>query len=141
MGARSKARKRAVDVLFEADQRGSSPLEVLERGSAGGSGPTNPYTGELVRGVDGHRAMIDGLLAQYSVDWPVERMPAVDRAVLRMALYELLWSTEVPAEVAIDEAVKLAKDLSTDESPGFVNGLLGRLLELKPDLDLSQAAQ
>jgi len=139
MGARSKARKRAVDVLFEADQRGVSALTVLDNRSVRGEGPLNPYTGELVEGVVSHQEVIDRLLAEHSVDWPVERMPAVDRAVLRMALFELLWSTQVPAEVAIDEAVQLAKDLSTDESPGFVNGLLGRLLELKPGLDLAPA--
>jgi N utilization substance protein B len=137
MGARSKARKRAVDVLFEADQRETSPLAVLDSRTARAEGPTNPYTGELVAGVVAHSEVIDRVLAEYSVDWPVERMPAVDRAVLRLALFELLWSTDVPAEVAIDEAVQLAKDLSTDESPGFVNGLLGRVLERKPSLDLS----
>lgn len=132
MGARSKARKRAVDVLFESDQRRRPALEVLAERQSRGDGGANVYTAEIVQGVVAHQDQIDGWLTEHSVDWPLERMPAVDRAVLRIGVFEVLWSDEVPDAVAIDEAVKLAKDLSTDDSPGFVNGLLGRLVEERP---------
>ena len=132
MGARSKARKRALDVLFEADQRDSPPLDVLATRLADSDGPTNPYVTSLVTGVVEHQDEIDELLTTYSVDWPLDRMPAVDRAVLRLAVFELLWSDGVPAAVAIDEAVELVKELSTDESPAFVNGLLGRIHAVRP---------
>ncbi|MDH5278759.1 MAG: transcription antitermination factor NusB [Actinomycetota bacterium] len=134
MAARSKARKRAVDVLFEADQRMVDPSQVLsERGSRGDDLP-NPYSAVLVRGYLEHRQRIDELLETYAVGWPLDRMPAVDRAVLRLAVFELLWVDDVPDAVVVDEAVELVKRLSTDDSPGFVNGLLGQLAQLKPSL-------
>ncbi len=136
MSARSKARKRALDVLFEADARGLPAVEVLEathqRRHDEGQAAMNAYVGELVRGVVAHQEEIDELLGSYSTGWPLERMPAVDRAILRLGAYEVLWGADVPEAVAISEAVTLATDLSTDDSPGFVNGLLARLLELKP---------
>ena len=132
MGARSKARKRAVDVLYEAEQREVTPLQVLLDRAERGDGPSNPYTAELVEGVVTAQTHIDELLSTYSVDWPLNRMPAVDRAVLRLGVYELLYCDDVPDAVVIDEAVGLVKELSTDESPGFVNGLLARILEVRP---------
>ncbi len=96
--------------------------------------PVSEYTMTLVEGYAGNAARIDELLSTYAVDWTLDRMPDVDRGILRLGLYELLWVDEVPDAVAIDEAVQLAKEFSTDESPGFVNGLLGRLKELKPTL-------
>ncbi len=134
MGARSKARKRAVDVLFEADQRQVPPLQVLTERTSRASGPTNPYTAELVEGVVASQERIDELISTYAVDWPLDRMPAVDRAVLRLGVFELLYCDDVPDAVVVDEAVEIVKELSTDESPGFVNGLLGRILEVKPTL-------
>jgi N utilization substance protein B len=135
--ARSKARKRALDLLFEAELRDEPVLELLEQRSAGRDGPPVPeYAAELVRGVQAHRERIDELLATYAEGWTLDRMPAVDRNVLRLGAYELLWAGDVPDGVAISEAVELAKDLSTDSSPAFVNGLLARLLELKPTLAL-----
>ena len=134
MPARSKARKRALDILFEAEMRGESPLSILEARSIGTGPPVSEYAAELVRGVQAHRDEIDALLAENSRGWTLDRMPAVDRNILRIGGYELLWGTEVPEAVAISEAVLLAGDLSTDASPAFVNGLLARLLELKPDL-------
>jgi len=133
MAARSKARKRALDVLFEADQRGLDPLQLLAE-RAGGDPPVPEYAATLVRGVAARRERIDELLSTYAHGWSLERMPAVDRCVLRLAAWELLYNDEVPDAVAIDEAVELARSLSTDESPGFVNGLLARLLEIKPTL-------
>ncbi|TAK69563.1 MAG: transcription antitermination factor NusB [Actinomycetota bacterium] len=133
MSARGKARKRALDVLFEADLRGSDPLVVLADRSTGPT-PLNPYVAELVQGVTSHRDRIDELLSTYAVGWTLDRMPAVDRNALRIGVYELLWCDDVPDAVAISEAVTLVRELSTDESPAFVNGLLARLLGLKPRL-------
>lgn len=142
MSARSKARKRALDVLFEADARGVPALDVLgqtqERRHEEGHAAMNPYVDVLVRGVAAHQDQIDELLSSYSMGWAVDRMPAVDRSILRLGAYEMLWGTDAPEAVAISEAVALAAELSTDESPAFVNGLLGRLLELKPRLALDQ---
>lgn len=134
MSARGKARKRALDLLFEADQRGLDPVQLTVERGADPERPMNEYTLELVRGVADRRVRIDELLATYAHGWTVERMPAVDRAVLRIATWELLYNDEVPDPVAIDEAVQLARMLSTDDSPAFVNGLLARLLEIKPTL-------
>ena len=135
MPARSKARKRALDVLFEAELRGSPVLELLAERITMGSPPVAPYAADLVRGVTEHKARIDELISQYAEGWTMDRMPAVDRNVLRIGVYELLWADDVPDGVAISEAVLLARDLSTDGSPGFVNGLLARLLELRPELE------
>jgi transcription antitermination protein NusB len=134
MTARGKARKRALDVLFEADQRGLNPREVLRVKQTAPDAAFNPYTVVIVEGVCDNRARIDELLGTYAVGWSLDRMPAVDRAILRVGVFELLWSDEVPDAVAVDEAVELARSLSTDDSPGFVNGLLGRIIELKPML-------
>ena len=134
MSARSKARKRALDVLFEAEQRSVDVGEVLAGRLASADPPVNDYTVDLVEGVVAHGERIDELLTTYSKDWSLDRMPAVDRAVLRLATFELLWRPDVPDAVVIDEAVALARSLSTDESPAFVNGLLARLLDLKPML-------
>jgi N utilization substance protein B len=128
MAARSKARKRAVDLMYEADLRGADPVSTLAERIALADPPINDYTIELVEGVTEHRDAIDQLLSDYSEGWTLDRMPGVDRAVLRIGLYELLWSPDIPDAVAIDEAVELAKALSTDESPKFVNGILGRVL-------------
>jgi N utilization substance protein B len=139
VAARSKARKRAFQILFESDQRGSAVTAVLadwirhartdER-----QPPVGEYTMQLVEGYAEHADRIDELIATYSVGWTLDRMPAVDRNLLRLGAYELIWEDAVPDAVVIDEAVQLAKEFSTDESPTFVNGLLGRLKELKPTL-------
>ena len=136
MPARSKARKRALDILFEAEARGEPVLGLLAERTAAADPPVSEYAADLVRGVHEHAAQIDDLLTKNSDSWPLERMPAVDRNVLRIGTYELLWRDQVPDAVAISEAVALAGDLSTDDSPAFVNGLLGRLLQLKPTLAL-----
>jgi N utilization substance protein B len=134
VSARSKARKRAVDLLYEADLRGCDPLATLAERIALGEPPVHDYTGDLVRGVAAHHERIDELLAGYAEGWTIERMPGVDRAVLRIGVFELLWRADVPDAVAIDEAVELAKTLSTDESPRFVNGVLARILRDRPAL-------
>jgi N utilization substance protein B len=134
MGARSKARKRALDVLYEADVRGVDPVATLAIRVARADPPIPAYAVELVEGVAAHRPRIDELLSTYAVGWTLDRMPVVDRNVLRLGVYELLWRDDVPDAVVMSEAVELARSLSTDESPKFVNGLLARLLELKPSL-------
>jgi transcription antitermination protein NusB len=136
MAARTKARKRALDILFEAEVRNEPVLDLLAERATAADPPVPDYAAELVRGVQAHRDQIDGLLAAHAQGWTLDRMPAVDRNVLRIGAYELLWSADVPEAVAISEAVGLAGELSTDDSPAFVNGLLGRLLELKPTLTL-----
>jgi N utilization substance protein B len=128
VAARSKARKRALDVLFEADVRGTDPLTTLADWVGRADPPVQAYAQGLVEGVVAHRDRIDELVETYAEDWSLDRMPPVDRAVLRLALYELLWCESIPDAVAIDEAIELAKSLSTDASPGFVNGLLSRVL-------------
>jgi transcription antitermination protein NusB len=136
VGARSKARKRALDVLYEAEQRRTDPLVTLQDRLEQNDPPVPDYAAELVRGVVANQARIDELLTTYAQDWTLDRFPAVDLAVLRIGAYELLWCPGVPDEVAVSEAVELASSLSTDESPAFVNGLLGRLLQLKPALGI-----
>jgi N utilization substance protein B len=133
VSARGKARKRALDVLYEADLRSVPPLDVLVA-REGDEGLPNPYTRELVEGVVAHRGRIDEVLATYAQGWSVERMPAVDRNILRLGVYELLWADDVPDAVAISEAVALASTLSTEESGSFVNGLLGRIAEVAATL-------
>jgi N utilization substance protein B len=134
MSARSKARKRALDVLFEAELRGLPVLELLAERITLGDPPVPDYAADLVRGVAVHTAQIDELISAHAEDWTLDRMPAVDRNVLRIGVYELLWAPDVPDGVVISEAVLLASDLSTDASPSFVNGLLARIAELKPSL-------
>ena len=134
MGARSKARKRALDVLYEAGQRDADPMATLRDRLALGDPPVPEYAATLVEGVVQHRERIDELLSTYAEQWTLDRMPPVDLAALRIGAYELLWCDDVPDAVAVSEAVALVADLSTDESAGFVNGLLARLLSLKPSL-------
>jgi transcription antitermination protein NusB len=134
MAARSKARKRALDVLFEAEVRGAPVLDLLAERITLGDPPVSEYAADLVRGVTANRERIDSLIAEHAEGWTLDRMPAVDRNVLRIGVYELLSSDEVPDAVAMSEAVALAQDLSTDASPAFVNGILARLADLKPPL-------
>lgn len=148
MKGRRAARRMAVDALYEAEIRGRLPLETfdLQRSSGGvvaahEEDPSSakvrteqneesvPYARSLVEGVQKHQADIDELLIRYADRWAIDRMPMIDRAILRIALYELLWHEGIPVAVAIDEAVELAKDLSTDDSSRFVNGLLGRIVD------------
>ena len=127
VSARSKARKRALDVLFEADQRGADIHTVLEERlrESGRQTPLPEYAIQIVRGVAEHRYQLDAQIASASPEWPLHRMPAVDRALLRIGLWEIVHSADVPGPVAIDEAKALAADLSTDDSARFVGGVLG----------------
>jgi transcription antitermination protein NusB len=135
MGARSKARKRAVDVLYAAALRDADPVKLLaERVSVAEQPVPNDYATALVEGVAEHRERIDELLTEHAEGWTLDRMPFVDLAILRLGVYELLWASDVPDPVAIDEAVQLARSLSTDDSPRFVNGVLGRLATIADQL-------
>jgi transcription antitermination protein NusB len=128
VAARSKARKRALDVLFEADLRGTDPAATLSAWTERADPPVQDYARVLVEGVVVNRERIDSLLTAYAEAWSLERMPLVDRTVLRLAAFEILFCPDIPDAVAIDEAVELAKSLSTNESPAFVNGVLAKLL-------------
>lgn len=134
MAARSKARKRALDVLFESEVRRLPLGATLDERVAAGEPPVNEYTITLVRGVAEHQARIDELISSYAQGWSLERMPAVDRNVLRIGVLEILYVDDVPDAVAVSEAMKLVRELSTDESPPFVNGVLGSILRDKSAL-------
>ncbi|PRH77758.1 transcription antitermination factor NusB [Streptomyces solincola] len=139
MAARNTARKRAFQILFEADQRGATAQTVLadwirHARSDDRQPPVSEYTMELVEGYAEHADRIDELISTYAVGWTLDRMPVVDRNILRLGAYELVWVDGTPDAVVIDEAVQLAKEFSTDESPAFVNGLLARFKDLKPSL-------
>lgn len=134
MAARSKARKRALDILFEGEARGVSPSDVLTERLTAGDPPVHEYTVTLVRGVVENSARIDDLLSTYAQGWSLARMPAVDRNVLRLGVYEILYVGDVPDAVAVSEALGLVRQLSTDESPSFVNGVLGNIVRNKASL-------
>ena len=140
MSARSKARKQSLDILFEADIRGTLPLDILASRDVTEDGPDarpiREYTREIITGVAEHRRKIDELIATYAQGWDMDRLPAVDRNIMRLALYEILWSPGLDDAIAIDEALSLAKELSTDESAGYIHGVLGRIASLQDGLAL-----
>ena len=124
-GSRREARERALGLCYELEIRGVSAGDLIE----GLAVAPDPYAALLVRGVEDHHADVDALLRKFSEHWALERMPAVDRAVLRLGAYELGWEPEMPTAVVISEAVELAKQYSTKDSGRFVNGLLSRIAE------------
>ena len=126
---RRGARKIALDVLYEHDVSGASASEILGRYDPE---PAHEFAGVLVRGVVAHRAELDQLIASYAEDWTIERMPVIDRNLLRLGTFELLYLDDVPAAVTINEAVELAKTFSTEDSGRFVNGILGRIASCRP---------
>lgn len=138
MSARSKARKAALDLLYEADIRGTSAVDTLNLRDVVEEGPDarpiREYTRELVNGVGDNFRKIDELITTYAQGWDMDRLPAVDRNILRLGIYEILWSETTPDGVAIDEALTLAKELSTDESAGYIHGVLGRISSIKESL-------
>ena len=140
MSARSKARKAALDLLYEADIRGSNAVETLNLRDIVEEGPDarpiREYTRELVIGVGDNFRKIDELITTYAQGWDMDRLPAVDRNILRIGIYEILWSQTTPDGVAIDEALTLAKELSTDESAGYIHGVLGRISSIKESLSI-----
>ena len=140
MSARSKARKQALDLLYESDIRGSEALQLLESRDIADDGPDarpiREYTRELISGVADNRRKIDELIITYAQGWDMDRLPAVDRNILRLGIFEILWTTTVPVSVAIDEALNLAKELSSDESSKYIHGVLGRIASLKDSISI-----
>ena len=140
MSARSKARKQALDILFESDIRGSVALDILVSRDVIEEGPDarpiREYTREIINGVSEHRRKIDELIATYAQGWDMDRLPAVDRSILRIGIYEIIWANTLPDAVAIDEALTLAKELSTDESAGYIHGVLGKIASIKESISL-----
>ena len=140
MSARSKARKQALDLLFEADIRGTNALETLNLRDIVEEGPDarpiREYTRSLVTGVSENTRKIDELITTYAQGWDMDRLPAVDRNILRLGIFEILWSTEVPISVAIDESIALAKELSSDESSKYIHGVLGRIASIKDTISI-----
>lgn len=137
MPARSKARKRALDVLFEAELRDTDPALVFAELVARSQHELNPLTEQIVTGVITRRERIDELISTYSLGWSLERMPGVDRNLLRIGTWELLWG-EVPDGVVLAEATRMASELSTEDSGPFVNGLLARIVEVRDHLVLDE---
>ena len=140
MSARSKARKQALDLLYEADIRGGSALEILQTRDVAEEGPDarpiREFTKELITGVSENSRKIDELITTYAQGWDMDRLPAVDRNILRLGIYEIIWSTELADGIAIDEALTLAKELSTDESAGYIHGVLGKISSIKESIPL-----
>ena len=140
MSARSKARKQALDILFESDIRGSVALDILVSRDVIEEGPDarpiREYAREIINGVSEHRRKIDELIATYAQGWDMDRLPAVDRSILRIGIYEIVWANTLPDAVAIDEALTLAKELSTDESAGYIHGVLGKVASIKESISL-----
>ncbi|CAB4690739.1 MAG: transcription antitermination factor NusB [Actinobacteria bacterium] len=135
MSARRKARKRALDFLYEADIRGASALDLLASRPAEELSQGD-YVGQLLHGVEEHRLKIDELITTYAQGWDMDRMPAIDRNILRIALLEILWLEGLDDQIAISEAVEIATELSTDDSAKYINGVLGRIVILKPSFAL-----
>ncbi|CAB4560172.1 MAG: transcription antitermination factor NusB [Actinobacteria bacterium] len=140
MSARSKARKQALDLLYESDIRGSDALQILESRDVPDEGPDarpiREFTRELIMGTVENRRKIDELIMTYAQGWDMDRLPAVDRNILRLGIFEILWSTNVPVSVAIDEALNLARELSSDESSKYIHGVLGRIASLKDSISI-----
>jgi len=140
VSARSKARKQALDLLYERDIRGTDLLQTLQSRVVVEEGPDarpiRDYTKELVNGVAENRRKIDELITTYAQGWDMDRLPAVDRNILRLGIFEILWSTAVPISVAIDESLALAKELSSDESSKYIHGVLGRIASIKDTISI-----
>ncbi|MFM9151231.1 MAG: transcription antitermination factor NusB [Candidatus Planktophila sp.] len=140
MSARSKARKQTLDLLYEADIRSLDLLEILATRDIDEKGPdarpVREYTKSLIEGINSHKRKIDELIATYAQGWDMDRLPAVDRNILRLGIFELLWMAELDDSVVIDEALTLAKDLSTEDSAGYIHGILGRIASIKSSLAL-----
>ena len=140
MSARSKARKQALDLLYESDIRGTDLLQTLQSRDVVEEGPDarpiRDYTKELVSGVAENRRKIDELITTYAQGWDMDRLAAVDRNILRLGIYEIIWANTLPDAVAIDEALTLAKELSTDESAGYIHGVLGKIASIKESISL-----
>jgi N utilization substance protein B len=140
VSARSKARKQSLDLLYEADIRKVDLLQLMTERDLLDEGPDarpiREFTRELISGVSEHKRKIDELITTYAQGWDMDRLPAVDRNILRLAIFEIVWSSELPDAVAIDEALTLAKEISTEESAGYIHGVLGRIASIKESIAL-----
>ena len=140
MSARSKARKQALDILYESDIRGATPESILETRAVPEEGPDarplREFTRELILGVVSNKRKIDELITTYAQGWDMDRLPAVDRNILRLGIYEIVWTPELAEGIAIDEALNLAKELSTEESAGYIHGVLGKISQIKESIAL-----
>jgi N utilization substance protein B len=140
MSSRSKARKQTLDLLYEADIRGASAADLLALRDVVEDGPDSrpirEYTKLLVDGVVVNKRKIDELITTYAQGWDMDRLPAVDRNILRLGIYEIVWSADLDDGIAIDEALKMAKDLSTDESAAYIHGVLGKISMIKESIAL-----
>ena len=140
MSARSKARKQSLDLLYEADIRGASASDLMVARDIDEEGPDarpiRDFTKVLVEGVVTNKRKIDELITTYAQGWDMDRLPAVDRNILRLGIYEIVWSADLDDGIAIDEALKLAKELSTDESSGYIHGVLGKISMIKESIAL-----
>ena len=140
MSARSKARKQTLDLLYEADIRGASAADLLSTRDIVEEGPDarpiREFTRELIAGITTNKRKIDELITTYAQGWDMDRLPAVDRNILRLGIFEILWSTAVPISVAIDESLALAKELSSDESSKYIHGVLGRIASMKDTISI-----
>ena len=138
MSARSKARKQTLDLLYEADIRGASAADLLLQRDVVEEGPDarpiREFTKTLIAGVTENKRKIDELIATYAQGWDMDRLPAVDRNILRLGIYEIVWSSDLDDGIAIDQALTLAKELSTDESAGYIHGVLGRISSIKESI-------
>jgi len=138
VSARSKARKQSLDLLYEGDIRGQSPADLLALRDIVEEGPDaraiREYTKELIAGISENRRKIDELISTYAQGWDMDRLPAVDRNILRLGIFEILWCKDLADAVAIDEALNLAKELSTDDSATYIHGVLGRIASIKDSL-------
>jgi N utilization substance protein B len=138
VSARSKARKQSLDLLYEADIRGASAMDLLTLRDVVEDGPDarpiREFTKQLVSGVSDNKRKIDELITTYAQGWDMDRLPAVDRNILRLGIYEIVWSADLDDGIAIDEALTLAKELSTDESAGYIHGVLGRISSIKESI-------
>jgi N utilization substance protein B len=144
VSARSKARKQSLDLLYEGDIRSQAPADLLAQRDVIEDGPDarpiREYTRDLILGIADNRRKIDELISTYAQGWDMDRLPAVDRNILRLGIYEILWCKDLDDAIAIDEALNLAKELSTDDSPGFVNGVLGQLMLVTPQIRAAASA-
>ncbi|MCX6444412.1 MAG: transcription antitermination factor NusB [Actinobacteria bacterium] len=140
MSSRSKARKQTLDLLYEADIRGSSAADLLVIRDVADDGPDarpiREYTKLLIDGVVLNKRKIDELITTYAQGWDMDRLPAVDRNILRLGIYEIVWASDLDDGIAIDEALTLAKDLSTDESAAYIHGVLGKISMIKESISL-----
>jgi len=136
MSARRKARKRTLDILFEADMRGVNAVDLLQLRPIDEISES-AYARTLVLGVAEHSAKIDELIHTYAEGWDMDRMPIIDRNLLRIALFEILWSADLDDKIAVSEAVEIAQELSTKDSAAYINGILGRVIMLKSVISLS----